>query len=77
MAKQKKTTAKAEEVNNEIWDRMVSNVTNENKEDVLKELELVIRLLSEKGDKDLLPKFQEVLEKISPKETEEVTETTD
>jgi hypothetical protein len=54
----------AKEKKEEIWDQMVSNVTEENKEDVIKELEMVIGLLEARNENDLLPKFKAVLKKI-------------
>jgi hypothetical protein len=48
----------------EIWDQMVANVTEENKKDIVEELEMVIGLLEARDDKDLLPKFKAVLKKI-------------
>lgn len=48
----------------EIWDQMVANVTEDNKESVIEELEMVIKMLEERGETDLLPKFKAVLKKI-------------
>jgi hypothetical protein len=60
MAKEKKSTEKKED----IWDQMVANVTEENKEAVIEELEMVIKMLEERDDNNLLVNFKAVLKKI-------------
>lgn len=54
----------AKEKKEDVWDRMVSDVTDENKEAVIEELEMVIKMLEERDDQDLLANFKAVLKKI-------------
>jgi hypothetical protein len=62
MAKEKK--AKTSEKAEPIWDQIVESVTEENKKDVVEELEKVIGFLENGGDQDLLIKFKATLKKI-------------
>jgi Asp-tRNA(Asn)/Glu-tRNA(Gln) amidotransferase C subunit len=60
MPKEKKSTKKKED----IWDQIVASITEANKEEVVNELEKIIKLLEERNNVELLNNFKTVLQKI-------------
>lgn len=52
------------EKKNDIWDSMISSVTDKNRNEILEELNKIIEHLESRGEKNLLPKFKNVVEKI-------------
>ena len=54
----------AKEKKQDVWEQIVSNVTEDNKQEVVSELESVIEQLEARKDKDLLPQFKATLKRI-------------
>jgi hypothetical protein len=53
-----------EEKDKDVWDEIAESVTENNKEDIVAQLEKAVEFLANGGDKDLLAKFKAVIKKI-------------